>query len=79
MNSIIKEFEDINNLNVEEIYPNIFVYHDMLSDPQKTYNVLLNSEKENLEDGYFSKWKDWSVFGTYTKDSNKENVDNLIS
>ena len=77
MNNIIKEFEDINNLNVEEIYPNIFVYHDMLSDPQKTYNVLLNSEKENLEDGYFSKWTDWSVFGTYTKDSNKENVDNL--
>ena len=41
MNNIIKEFEDINNLNVEEIYPNIFVYHDMLSDPQKTYNVQI--------------------------------------
>lgn len=46
-----------------EIYPQIFVYKNVFKDIDSTYLELKNSNGE--EDGLFSPWTQWSLFGTY--------------
>lgn len=50
-------------LNVIEIYPKIFVYKDLFKDIDNTYSLLKESKGE--EDGLFSPWTQWSLFGQY--------------
>ena len=57
----------MNNLEYFELYPNIDVYKNVLSDPQGFYDVIKNSEINNLENSYFRSWDKWSHFGTYTQ------------
>ena len=35
------------NLNFEEIYPGVIVYRGMLSNPEKAYEVMMNSESSS--------------------------------
>jgi len=57
----------VNNLEYFELYPNIDVYKNVLSDPQGFYDVIKNSEINNLENSYFRSWDKWAHFGTYTQ------------
>ena len=59
--------DDINDLIFDEIYPNVIVYRNMLSDPEKSYKIIANSESSS-EGKYFLKaWTPWAKFGTYTQ------------
>ncbi len=59
--------DDINDLIFDEIYPNVIVYRNMLSDPEKSYKIIANSESSG-EGKYFLKaWTPWAQFGTYTQ------------
>jgi hypothetical protein len=59
--------EDIDNIEWEEIYPNVVVYRNMLSDPEKAYEVMNKSESSSEGKYYFNKWDPWSIFGTYSQ------------
>jgi hypothetical protein len=48
-------------LNPIEIYPKIFVYKNVFSNIEKTYELL----KESTGDDLFSPWTKWSHFGQY--------------
>lgn len=53
-----------NNLEIVEIYPNIFVYKNLFKDISKSYKILTDSLVET-EDRLFSPWTQWSIFGEY--------------
>ena len=53
------------NLDYEEIYPLIFVYHNLLEDHVKLTEIIKNSEKESKGRYYLRDWTPWFVFGTY--------------
>ena len=57
----------MNNLEYFELYPNIDVYKNVLPDAHGFYDVIKNSEINNLKDSYFRLWDKWSHFGTYTQ------------
>lgn len=59
--------EDIENLEWEEIYPGVIVYRNMLKDPAKAYDVMMNSEANSKGKYFFRDWSPWSTFGTYTQ------------
>jgi hypothetical protein len=65
-----------NTLSPIEIYPQIFVYKNVFKDIDSTYSELKNSEGE--EDGLFSPWTQWSLFGTYLNDLLKKQVVPLL-
>jgi hypothetical protein len=50
-----------------EIYPEVRVYQNLLSDSDKLYNIMKRSEKESDGKYFLRKWDKWSVFGTYTQ------------
>jgi hypothetical protein len=52
------------NLEIVEIYPNIFVYKNLFKDISKSYKILTDSLVET-EDRLFSPWTQWSIFGEY--------------
>lgn len=58
--------EDINSLVYKEIYPGIIVYQNMLSDPNKAYDIMMNSEANSNGKYFFKDWTPWAQFGTYT-------------
>ena len=64
--------EDINNLSWEEIYPGVIVYRNMLSNPEKAYDVMMRSEQNSEGKYFFKKWDPWSHFGTYTQAKSSE-------
>ena len=59
--------DDISDLEWKEIYPGVIVYSKMLSDPDKAYKVMMNSEANSDGKYFFSKWSPWAHFGTYTQ------------
>lgn len=59
--------DDIDNLDWLEIYPGVIVYSNMLSNPEKAYEVMMNSETSSDGQYFFKKWEPWSHFGTYTQ------------
>lgn len=61
---------DIDNLQWEEIYPGIIVYRNMLSNPQKAFEIMENSEAHSNGKYFFKKWEPWAHFGTYTQSKN---------
>jgi hypothetical protein len=71
MNSL-NLIDDFGDLEWEEIYPNIFVYRNMLKDPDKTKNILLDSEKNGNGQYFFTKWTPWAYFGTYASKKQEE-------
>jgi predicted 2-oxoglutarate/Fe(II)-dependent dioxygenase YbiX len=63
----IKFTEDIDGLVFEEIYPNVIVYKNMLSNPKKAYKVISRSEESSSTKSYLKPWTPWAKFGTYTQ------------
>jgi hypothetical protein len=59
--------EDIDSLDFKEIYPGVIVYSNMLSDPQKAYDVMMHSESNSNGKYFFKEWSPWAAFGTYTQ------------
>ena len=59
--------DDINDLDWEELHPNVIVYRNMLKDPDKAYKVMERSESSSDGKHYFKQWDPWSVFGTYSQ------------
>lgn len=57
----------MSNLEYFELYPNIDVYKNILSDINEFYELIKNSEKTNSETSFFRKWDKWAHFGTYTQ------------
>jgi hypothetical protein len=59
--------ENVEDLEWEEIYPGVIVYRNMLKDPDKAYNVMMNSEANSNGKYFFREWGPWASFGTYTQ------------
>jgi predicted 2-oxoglutarate/Fe(II)-dependent dioxygenase YbiX len=59
--------DDINDLIFDEIYPNVIVYRNMLSDPEKSYKIIANSESSGEGKYFLKEWTPWAQFGTYTQ------------
>lgn len=59
--------EDIDNLEWEEIYPGVIVYRNMLSNPDKAYEVMMRSDESSNGKYFFKTWDPWAHFGTYTQ------------
>lgn len=53
------------NLEYTEIYPKIFVYHNLFPDHENLHSIMQDSEESSLDESFFSKWTDWFVFGRY--------------
>lgn len=64
--------EDIKDLEWEELYPGVIVYHNMLQDPENAYKVMMDSEKDGDGQYFFRKWDPWAQFGTYTQCKGEE-------
>jgi hypothetical protein len=54
------------NLEYEEIYPLIFVYHNLLDNHEDLTSIIKSSEKNSKGKYYLHDWTPWFVFGTYT-------------
>lgn len=52
---------EIKEVIVTEIYPKIFVYNDVFENPEKLYDIIKRSGKN--EDEIFETWKEWYTFG----------------
>lgn len=61
------------NLEHIEIYPNVYVYRNVLKDPQKMYEIMKESELDGNGKYVLNTWDPWAHFGTYTqvKDSSQ--------
>ena len=51
------------NLQFEEIYENIFVYHDLLPDNALLHDILIESEDIFSGELIYNKWTDWYTIG----------------
>ena len=49
---------DFDNLEFEEIYPKIIVYRNMLSNPDKAYETMMQSESTGEGKYYLKNWED---------------------
>lgn len=63
--------EDIDNLDWEEIYPGVIVYRNMLSDPEKAYQIMVDSDANSKGRFFFKDWGPWAQFGTYTQNKDE--------
>jgi predicted 2-oxoglutarate/Fe(II)-dependent dioxygenase YbiX len=63
----IEYTENINDITFDEIYPNVLVYRNMLSDPKKAAEIMSKSEAEGEGKYFLKKWTPWAEFGTYTQ------------
>lgn len=59
--------DDTDTLDWQELYPNVIIYRNMLKDPDKAYEIMMNSEQNNTGKHFFKKWDPWGHFGTYTQ------------
>lgn len=59
--------DDIDNLDWEEIYPGVIVYRNMLSNPDKAYEIMMRSDESSNGKYFFKTWDPWAHFGTYTQ------------
>jgi 2OG-Fe(II) oxygenase superfamily len=65
--SQINLIDDLDGLEWEEIYPGVIVYKNMLKDPNKAYQVMMQSEESSDGKYFLNKWDPWAHFGTYTQ------------
>ena len=77
MTNNIKVIDNIDNLSFFELYPGIRVYQNMLSNPQKAYDILLRSESESEGKYYIKEWSKWSVFGRYATDKWEDDLSSI--
>jgi hypothetical protein len=68
----------MNNLEYTEIYPNVYVYKNVLKDPKKMYKVMKESEETAEGKYYLKKWDPWAHFGTYSQIKNPAEIDQSI-
>lgn len=62
-----------------EIYPNVYVYRNVLKDPAKMYEIMKESEL-NADGKYvLGKWDPWAHFGTYTQVKDSSQFDSELS
>jgi hypothetical protein len=59
--------DDIDALDWEELYPGVIVYRNMLSNPDKAYEIMMRSEESSAGKYFFKTWDPWAHFGTYTQ------------
>ena len=59
--------EDIDNLEWEELYPNVIVYRNMLKDTEQSYKTMMESESSSNGKFFLKEWGPWGKFGTYTQ------------
>jgi len=59
--------DDFKDLEFDEIYPNVIVYKNMLSDPQKSYEIIKKSEATSEGKYFLKQWTPWAQFGTYSQ------------
>jgi hypothetical protein len=65
----------MSNLDCTEIYPNVYVYKNLLENIDDLYSVMKESELSS-EGKYFLKpWDKWAHFGTYTQIKNQSESD----
>ena len=65
----------MSNLECTEIYPNVYVYKNLLENIDDLYAIMKESELSS-EGKYFLKpWDKWSQFGTYTQIKNEAESD----
>ena len=72
----IKLTKDIDNLIFDEIYPNVIVYKNMLSNPEKAYKTMVKSESSSDGKYYLKAWTNWAKFGTYTQEKWGDELNN---
>jgi hypothetical protein len=60
----------MSNLEHIELYPKVDVYRNVLSDPQKMYHVMKDSERTSEGKHFLKSWDPWAHFGTYTQKKN---------
>jgi hypothetical protein len=60
-------------LEYNEIYPNVYVYKNVLKNPARMYEIMKESELDADGKYVLNKWDPWAHFGTYTqvKDSSQ--------
>ena len=60
------------DLTYREIYPNIFVYSNLLPDHYQLHEIMRRSEKDSSGNFVYTEWTDWFIFGKYchSKDQN---------
>jgi len=64
----------MSNLEHIELYPQIDVYRNVLSDPQNLYKTMKKSEQTSEGKHYLNKWDPWAHFGTYTQIKDKSDL-----
>jgi len=64
----------MSNLEYIELYPQIDVYRNVLSDPQNLYKTMKKSEQTSEGKHYLNKWDPWAHFGTYTQIKDKSDL-----
>jgi hypothetical protein len=64
----------MSELNYIELYPKVEVYKNVLSDPQKLYDVMKESERTSEGKHFLKTWDPWAHFGTYTQKKNGHEI-----
>jgi hypothetical protein len=67
------------NLEYTEIYPNVYVYRNVLKDPQKLYEIMKESDESANGEYYLKKWDPWAHFGTYTQIKHPAEIDQSLT
>ncbi|NBU99227.1 MAG: hypothetical protein EBS19_13615, partial [Spirochaetia bacterium] len=58
---------NIDDLEWEELIPGVILYKNMLTDPEKAYEVMMQSESSSEGKYFFQEWTPWAQYGTYTQ------------
>jgi hypothetical protein len=58
---------NIDDLEWEELIPGVILYRNMLTDPEKAYEVMMQSESSSEGKYFFQEWTPWAQYGTYTQ------------
>jgi hypothetical protein len=61
-----------------EIYPNVYVYKNVLKDIDKMYDVMKKSDLDADGKYYLGAWDPWAQFGTYTQPKHPDTWDKEI-
>jgi hypothetical protein len=64
----------MSKLEYIELYPKVEVYKNVLSDPEKMYQVMKDSERTSEGKHFLKTWDPWAHFGTYTQKKNPQEI-----
>jgi hypothetical protein len=62
-----------------EIYPNVYVYKNVLKDPARMYEIMKESDLDADGRYVLGKWDPWAHFGTYTQVKDSSQFDPELS